>query len=412
MVVSVSPAPDAANFPPAEERPHRIVDDPQALDAARQVAVAAAPEAQLRDRQRRYPLQQLALFTQSGLGGISIPREYGGPELSFTTLAEVFRLISAVDPALGQIPQNHFGLIQLIRDVGSEEQKRRIFAAVLAGQRIGNGGPEKNSKHTLDMQSRLRQTADGLRFTGDKFYSTGALFAHIVAAKALDDRQQPVLALIPHPAAGLEIVDDWSGMGQRTTASGTVHLREVLVDPANVIPLLPLAEKPTIQGAVSQLIQAAIDAGIAQGALDEATQFIRERSRPWIDAGVERNADDPYILADVGRLSMELSAANALLRRAARTLDEVDRRPVTAESAAAASIAVAEAKVLTTEVALLASEKLFEWSGSRATLAEHGLDRHWRNARTHTLHDPVRWKYHAIGEYYLNGRFPARHSWI
>nr|WP_233527672.1 SfnB family sulfur acquisition oxidoreductase [Serratia sp. PAMC26656] len=294
----------------------------------------------------------------------------------------------------------------------AKNRKRRIFAAVLAGQRIGNGGPEKNSKHTLDMQSRLRQTADGLRFTGDKFYSTGALFAHIVAAKALDDRQQPVLALIPHPTAGLEIVDDWSGMGQRTTASGTVRLREVLVDPANVIPLLPLAEKPTIQGAVSQLIQAAIDAGIAQGALDEATQFIRERSRPWIDAGVERNADDPYILADVGRLSMELSAANALLRRAARTLDEVDRRPVTAESAAAASIAVAEAKVLTTEVALLASEKLFEWSGSRATLAEHGLDRHWRNARTHTLHDPVRWKYHAIGEYYLNGRFPARHSWI
>ncbi|CAI1595875.1 SfnB family sulfur acquisition oxidoreductase [Serratia plymuthica] len=412
MVVSVSSAPDTANFPPAEERARRIADDQQALDAARQVATAAAPEAQLRDRQRRYPLQQLALFTQSGLGGISIPREYGGPELSFTTLAEVFRLISAVDPALGQIPQNHFGLIQLIRDAGSEEQKRRIFAAVLAGQRIGNGGPEKNSKHTLDMQSRLRQTADGLRFTGDKFYSTGALFAHIVAAKALDDRQQPVLALIPHPAAGLEIVDDWSGMGQRTTASGTVRLREVLVDPANVIPLLPLAEKPTIQGAVSQLIQAAIDAGIAQGVLDEATQFIRERSRPWIDAGVERNADDPYILADVGRLSMELSAANALLRRAARTLDEVDRWPVTAESAAAASIAVAEAKVLTTEVALLASEKLFEWSGSRATLAEHGLDRHWRNARTHTLHDPVRWKYHAIGEYYLNGRFPARHSWI
>ncbi|UNK25751.1 SfnB family sulfur acquisition oxidoreductase [Serratia plymuthica] len=412
MVVSVLPAPDTANFPPAEERARRIADDQQALDAARQVATAAAPEAQLRDRQRRYPLQQLALFTQSGLGGISIPREYGGPELSFTTLAEVFRLISAVDPALGQIPQNHFGLIQLIRDAGSEEQKRRIFAAVLAGQRIGNGGPEKNSKHTLDMQSRLRQTADGLRFTGDKFYSTGALFAHIVAAKALDDRQQPVLALIPHPAAGLEIVDDWSGMGQRTTASGTVRLREVLVDPANVIPLLPLAEKPTIQGAVSQLIQAAIDAGIAQGVLDEATQFIRERSRPWIDAGVERNADDPYILADVGRLSMELSAANALLRRAARTLDEVDRWPVTAESAATASIAVAEAKVLTTEVALLASEKLFEWSGSRATLAEHGLDRHWRNARTHTLHDPVRWKYHAIGEYYLNDRFPARHSWI
>ncbi|CAI0784441.1 SfnB family sulfur acquisition oxidoreductase [Serratia entomophila] len=409
MAVSVAPEPIAA---PTDELAGSIADALQALEAARQVAIAAAPNAALRDRQRQYPLQELALFSRLGLGGISIPREYGGPGLSFVTLAEVFRLISAVDPALGQIPQNHFGLIQLIRDAGSEEQKRRIFAAVLAGQRIGNGGPEKNSKHTLDMHSRLRQTDDGLRFTGDKFYSTGALFAHIVAAKALDDQQRPVLALIPRPAAGLEIVDDWSGIGQRTTASGTVRLREVRVDPANVIPLQPLSDKPTIQGAVSQLIQAAIDAGIAQGALDEAAQFIRERSRPWVDAGVERNAEDPYILADVGRLSIELSAANALLRRAARVLDETDRRPIGAEDAAAASIAVAEAKVLTTEVALQASEKLFEWSGSRATLAENGLDRHWRNARTHTLHDPVRWKYHAIGDYYLNGRFPARHSWI
>ncbi|CAI0906455.1 Crotonobetainyl-CoA dehydrogenase [Serratia entomophila] len=409
MAISVAPEPIAA---PTDELAGSIADAQQALEAARQVAIAAAPNAAQRDRQRQYPLQELALFSRLGLGGISIPREYGGPGLSFVTLAEVFRLISAVDPALGQIPQNHFGLIQLIRDAGSEEQKRRIFAAVLAGQRIGNGGPEKNSKHTLDMHSRLRQTDDGLRFTGDKFYSTGALFAHIVAAKALDDQQRPVLALIPRPAAGLEIVDDWSGIGQRTTASGTVRLREVRVDPANVIPLQPLSDKPTIQGAVSQLIQAAIDAGIAQGALDEAAQFIRERSRPWVDAGVERNAEDPYILADVGRLSIELSAANALLRRAARVLDETDRRPIGAEDAAAASIAVAEAKVLTTEVALQASEKLFEWSGSRATLAEHGLDRHWRNARTHTLHDPVRWKYHAIGDYYLNGRFPARHSWI
>jgi alkylation response protein AidB-like acyl-CoA dehydrogenase len=71
-----------------------------------------------------------------------------------------------------------------------------------------------------------------------------------------------------------------------------------------------------------------------------------------------------------------------------------------------------EAKVLSTELSLLASEKLFELSGSRATLAEFNLDRHWRNARVHTLHDPVRWKYHAIGAYRLNGTLPARHSWI
>jgi len=222
---------------------------------------------------------------------------------------------------------------------------------------------------------------------------------------------QPVMAFIPLPAAGVEIIDDWSGIGQRTTASGTVKLQQVAVD-AGLTIALPSPDKPTLRGAVSQLIQAAIDAGIAQGALDEALTFIHSSSRPWVDAGVSRNADDPYILADVGHISTELSAANALLVRAARVLDSIDPHALTAAHCARASIAVAKAKVLTTEIALKASEKLLEWSGSRGTLLKHGLDRHWRNARTHTLHDPVRWKTHAIGNYYLNDVLPARHAWI
>ncbi|MCY1516904.1 Dibenzothiophene desulfurization enzyme C [compost metagenome] len=173
-----------------------------------------------------------------------------------------------------------------------------------------------------------------------------------------------------------------------------------------------LAEVPSIQGAVSQLIQAAIDAGIAEAAIDDAIAFIRERSRPWVDAGVERASEELFTIAEIGRLKTELNAANALLERAGQVLDEVSAAPIDDEAAARASIAVAEAKVLTTEISLLASEKLFELAGSRASLAEFNLDRHWRNARVHTLHDPVRWKVQAVGAYHLNGARPARHSWI
>jgi alkylation response protein AidB-like acyl-CoA dehydrogenase len=160
------------------------------------------------------------------------------------------------------------------------------------------------------------------------------------------------------------------------------------------------------------LIQAAIDAGIARAAVADTIDFVRHRARPWVDAGVDAARREPFTIAEVGKLQIELHAAEALLARAARTLDEVASHPVDADSAARASIAVAEAKALTTEIALLASEKLFELAGSRATLAEWNLDRHWRNARTHTVHDPVRWKYHAVGAYWLNGTRPARHSWI
>jgi SfnB family sulfur acquisition oxidoreductase len=387
-------------------------NDAEALSAAHEVAQAARLQAAKRDQQRKLPWAELEHFTRSGLGSISIPREYGGPQVSFVTLAEVFAIISAADPALGQIPQNHFGILHVLQGAASERQKKQLFQSVLDGWRIGNGGPERGTKNTLDLKARITAEGDGYVISGQKFYSTGALFAHWVAVKALNDEGKVVMAFVRRGTEGLRIVDDWSGFGQRTTASGTVLLDQVAVDAELVVETWRLGETPGIQGAVSQLIQAAIDAGIARGALEDTISFVRERSRPWIDAKVERASDDLYVIADIGKLKIELHAAEALLRKAGQVLDQVSAAPITPQSAARASIAVAEAKVLTTEIALLASEKLFELAGSRATLAEFNLDRHWRNARVHTLHDPVRWKYHAVGAYHLNGTLPARHSWI
>ncbi|MBH3429171.1 SfnB family sulfur acquisition oxidoreductase [Pseudomonas alkylphenolica] len=387
-------------------------NDAEALQAAHELAETARTQAARRDQQRKLPWAEIEQFTRSGLGSIAIPRAFGGPEVSFVTIAEVFRLISAADPALGQIPQNQFGMLQMLKTTANERQQALLFKSVLDGWRIGNAGPERGSKHTLDLKARITREGDHYVLSGQKFYSTGALFAHWVAVKALNDEGRQVLAFVRRGTPGLRIVDDWSGFGQRTTASGTVLLDRVQVDAELVIDSWRQGEVPNIQGAASQLIQAAIDAGIAEAAVADAISFVRERARPWVDAKVERASDDPYVIADIGRLQLELHAAQALLSKAARTLDEINVGPVDAASAARASIAVAEAKVLTTEISLQASEKLFELAGSRATLAEFNLDRHWRNARVHTLHDPVRWKYHAVGTYHLNGTLPARHSWI
>ncbi|WP_415639638.1 SfnB family sulfur acquisition oxidoreductase [Pseudomonas floridensis] len=387
-------------------------NDAEAIAAAHELAATARSQASRRDRERLLPWSEIEQFTRSGLGSISIPRAYGGPQVSFVTVSEVFRIISAADPALGQIPQNQFGILHLLQGTATEQQKRTLFQSVLDGWRIGNAGPERGTKNTLELKARI--TADGDRFviSGQKFYSTGALFAHWVAVKALDDEGRQVMAFVKRGTPGLRIVDDWSGFGQRTTASGTVLLDNVPIDAGHVVDNWRLSLSPNIQGAVSQLIQAAIDAGIARGAIDDAIAFVRDRSRPWIDAKVERASDDLYVIADIGKLKLELHAAEALLRKAGQVLDEVSAAPVDEYSAALASIAVARAKALTTEISLQASEKLFELAGSRATLAEFNLDRHWRNARVHTLHDPVRWKYHAVGTWHLNGTPPARHSWI
>lgn len=392
----------------------RIASDAEALDAARELAAVFADGASRRDRERILPWAELDRWSASGLGAITVPRAYGGADVSYATLAEVFTILSAADAALGQIPQNHFGLLGVLREIGTDAQKRRYYGEVLAGRRLGNAGPPRRSAASgtvLQSDTRLRRTPDGLRLTGTRFYSTGALFAHRVPVRALDDDDRAVQVWAPRDAPGLTVVDDWSSFGQRTTASGTVTFDAVAVSEEDVLPIWQLADRPGLFGPTSQLIQAAIDQGIAQAAFDDALAFVRQYARPWIDAGVAHASDDPYLIGDVGRLAIDLHAAHAVLLEAGHTLDEIAAAPVTARDSARASLAVAEAKVLTTEVALAASEKLFELAGSSATRARHNLDRHWRNARTHTLHDPVRWKLHLIGNFHLNDVLPARHSW-
>lgn len=400
--------------PPNPSRVQRIVDDAAALAAARTLAATFAEGAARRDRERALPWDELDQWSESGVGAVTVPREYGGADVSLETLAEVFVMLCEADPALGQIPQNHFGVLGLLREAGTPAQKERFYAEVLAGTRLGNAGPERRSPQAatiLHGTTRLSSTPNGLRLSGRRFYSTGALFAHRVPTRAVDEEGRSVQVWVPRDAPGLTVIDDWNSFGQRTTASGTVVFNDVSVDPDDVVALWPLAERPGLYGPTSQLIQAAIDQGIAQAAVADALAFVRTQARPWLDSGVERASDDPYVIADVGRLQIDLHAAHEVLLEAARTLDAIASAPLDAQASAKASVAVAEAKVLTTRIALEASEKLFELAGSSATRAAHNLDRHWRNARTHTLHDPLRWKLHLVGNYRLNHVLPARHSW-
>jgi alkylation response protein AidB-like acyl-CoA dehydrogenase len=150
--------------------------------------------------------------------------------------------------------------------------------------------------------------------------------------------------------------------------------------------------------------------GIARGTIAETVDFIRTKTRPWIDSQRDHAWEDPYSIQAVGDLQIRLHASEALLERAGRAIDRAVAAP-DADSVAAAQIATAEAKVLSTEIAILATNKLFELAGTRSTLGQYNLDRHWRNARTHTLHDPVRWKYAIVGNYFLNGVKPPFHAW-
>ena len=399
--------PPALNLHP---NANRITSDAEAVGVARTLAAEFAAEAAERDRERRLPAAEIERFSGSGLWGITVPKAYGGAGVSFATLAKVIAIVSAADPSLGQLPQNHLAALDAIRVSGSEEQRRLWFGRVLQGYRLGNAFSEKNSKHVGAFETTVRRDGDSFLVNGDKFYATGALFAHFIHIGAVNDEGKVHLAIAERNAPGLKIIDSWSGFGQRTTASGNVEIRNVRIGPEALIPAYKGGEQPSSNGSVSQIIQAAVDLGIAQGALDETIRFVRTRSRPWIDSGQDHAHEDVFTIREIGDLAVKLHAAEALLQAAGRSIDGVLDQP-TAEAAAETAVIVAEAKVLTTDIAILATNKLHELGGTRTVLAADNLDRHWRNARTHTLHDPVRWKYFHVGNHALNGIAPPRHAW-
>ncbi|MEU9444087.1 SfnB family sulfur acquisition oxidoreductase [Streptomyces sp. NPDC048304] len=389
---------------------HVIADDAEALAVAAALAEEFRAGAGARDAERRLPRAEVERLSASGLLAVTVPAEHGGADVSALTLAEIFRLLASADGSLAQIPQSHFVYVNVIRRQGTEEQRKFFFAEVLAGRRFGNAQSEAGTKHVQDIRTRLEPRPDrSYVLTGVKHYATGALFADWIPVLARAEDENLHVAYVPRDAPGVSVVDDWDGMGQRTTASGTVRLDAVPVPADHVLPHHLTFRGPQLHGALAQLLHAAIDAGIAGGALAEAAEFVRTKSRPWFESGAETAAEDPLLIQRFGELAVQLRASEALLREAARTVDSA-RADLTDDSAAEASIAVAAAKAHAAHAAVEVTGALFEVAGTRSALNSLNLHRHWRDARTHTLHDPARWKIQHIGRYVLNGTRPPRHG--
>ena len=117
-------------------------------------------------------------------------------------------------------------------------------------------------------------------------------------------------------------------------------------------------------------------------------------------------------LSGAGKTTLARSLENALLASGQPCAILDGDAPNVPKLAADASLAVATAKILTDIAANEVSSALFEVTGTRSTAAELNLGHFWRNARTHTVHDPVRWKIQHLGRALLHGTPPPLHSAI
>jgi SfnB family sulfur acquisition oxidoreductase len=397
-----APAAPAFRSVPAPARPaHVIASEEEALQVARRLAAKFKQTAQLRDIKRQLPWQELEDCAHSGLLAIRVPRAYGGVEVSYLTLTRVVAIIGEADASIGQLLLSIILACSVIEAVGREEQKTLFFGKILQGYRWGNGHAEGGSLPAGTTRTRITREGDHYRVNGSKAYSTGALFSQLISIGCVDEDGLSKTAVLDRHAPGLTIVDDWDGFGQRTTASGTLLLDNVRVENSHVLNS-ELGKTTANSYGIPDLFHSALDLGIARAAFNDTLNYVREHARPYARTGVTEVAQDPYVLEIIGDLHTRIHAGEAVLERAAALFDQVTAERGPGPSAKVSS-ALAAAKILTTEAALLASNKLFQLGGASSTRLEYGFDRHWRNARTHTVHDPVAWKFNLIGKYHLLG---------
>ncbi|CAB3757400.1 acyl-CoA dehydrogenase family protein [Paraburkholderia humisilvae] len=374
-----------------------VHDLPALIEALRATAAQ-------RDRAGGHAAREKQWIADAGLLTLAVPREFGGAGARWRDIYETIRAIASVDSALAHLLG--FQCLQVVSvDVwGTDEQRSRYL-----GGTVENRWWWGNAVNPLDTRLVATATTDGgYRLDGAKGFCSGTRGSQMMTVSAHDTAAgKPVFGVVPTTRAGITVHDDWDPIGQRQTDSGSVSFDHVRLEPHEVLQRSE-APRATLRTLVSQLVLTNLFVGIAAGALDEARRYLMQHGRPWITAGVARAADDPYQVQRFGEMRLKAIGAEAMADRAARVLDDAWQQGFELDAQARAHVALAtsEAKVFAHRAALDVSEALFDACGARATGAPLALDRFWRNARVHTLHDPLDYRIRDIGRYALEGTLP------
>ncbi|MFC0582779.1 acyl-CoA dehydrogenase [Micrococcoides hystricis] len=379
----------------------------------RPVFDAIAHGALERELNRELPYEQVQLLVDSGFTALQAPVAYGGADIAVADLYELLIELAVADSNLPQILHAHFAFTEIHRfspQPISDWWLRQVGAGkVISNGMVALGGP-----------GEVEQTEDGEVYSGTKTYSTGALFAdEIFIVVGTKESGMPLMYVVPAEGAGVNRVDDWDGIGQRLTASGTTVYERVALDPEKVLDI----ESPAglLVAPAVLFIHAAAQAGIAEAAVRDAAWFVRQRKRTYGHAAAEYPKDDPQVQEVVGRAASHAYAAKQLVRQGAADLQGYLARagrlsdttsPEYQQLFTEAVTDVNSAAAAVSEHALAATNLLFEVGGASVLQRERGFDRHWRNARVLASHNPAHYKLRVVGEYLINGTTPSPDSFV
>lgn len=380
------------------------------LAVADRLAEALRPDVVRRDRENALPHAQIALFREAGLLDLTVATRFGGQGASWRTALQVVRRIARTDAPVAQILGYHYAWLRIIDVVDTETAQQTLRDTVQHRWLWAGAGTSRLGLAQL----KPAQGHAGYIGQASAAFATGAPVADRILVRGVDtETQRFVLAVADPRAPQFRLTDDWDVLGQRQSASHSVAFDDLPIAPADVLGVFaPLGQPTTPRMSLGvlffQSLFTHLHLGIAEGALLEAADYVRDKARPWAHATVEKTTDDPFVQNAFGDYTARLQAVSALAERADRAVGWlVDHKDeITAQQRTQVAEIVASAKIVSIQAGLETTSHVFDLTGAKSTGAAFGLDRFWRNLRTMSLHDPLAYKLNEVGRYVLNGEAP------
>lgn len=379
----------------------------QLLERFAPVFSLIAQGAREREQQRVLPFEQVQWLKEAGFTTLRVPASSGGEPISHEHLFRLLIELASADSNVAHLLRSHFSFVETIALQPTDFQDL-WFPRVLAGDIFGNAATERGGNALGTTNTKLIQREDQWFLNGEKYYTTGSIFADWVVVMATTDGVEGrQYAIVDRNANGVEILDDWDGFGQPLTGTGTAIFTDVLVENQNIIQRKVAS---TLEPAFFQLCLLSVLVGIGKAARNEASSIVATRTRTFNTGSGELFRNDPQIQELVGRLAANVYAAESIVVTAARELDAAHDPDLNLDSEAAylrAELAVQQAHVAAPKLILDATSELFDVTGASAVSTSKSLDRYWRNARTVATHNPVAFKARSVGDYFINGTIPT-----
>jgi len=326
------------------------------------------------DERHEFPHAIVAKLGPLGFLGVLVPEEYGGAALDYVSYALAVEELNRVDGSVGitmwahnSLCTNHIALF------GSPEQRAKYLPRLARGEALGAWGLTEagSGSDAAAMRSRAVPEGDHFVLNGSKAFITNAGVGHVAVVMAVTDPplgNKGISAFILEKGTpGFTAGKPYRKLGLHASNTAELHFDNVRVPATALCGERGMGFVNTMQVLEGgRIAMAAMAVGLAQGALDEALKYMKQRTA-FGKTLAEFNGLQGMI-ADIGT---EVEAARLLMLRAAALKDS--GRP--------AKVAASMAKVFASEVAMKAATKALQIHGGAGYITEFPIERIFRDAK-------------------------------